>query len=176
VASPSSGVASSSSSPTPGKLRIWGLQWTYIPEWTHSNASGSTLQGVMLDYTNPPGTTMTPPALTDENGASGSPQVALYVDVVSSSAPGTPIASRGPYVNDAFSPTVQDPTGGTSPGPLEIDLGADPARTIRYRAKFNVAPAGTMPILLASPVLDDVTVFYDLGEPALLESSCVVVE
>jgi hypothetical protein len=62
-------------------------------------------------------------------------------------------ASHGPYRNPAFSP-VRDTAG----RPLS-------AAAVRYAVKFMAGSART---LLATPVLDDVTVYYDSGKPEFL--------
>lgn len=62
----------------------------------------------------------------------------------------------GPYRTPAFSPT-HTPTG----RPIPID------GTLRYTAKLKTGAARSA-ILLATPVLDDVTLFFDCGGPRIL--------
>jgi hypothetical protein len=70
----------------------------------------------------------------------------------------------GPLEDDGWSP-VRSPSG----RPPSI---ADPS-SVRYAAKFKMgAPSSKATILLASPVLDDVTLYYDRGGAESLSWVC----
>jgi hypothetical protein len=64
----------------------------------------------------------------------------------------------GPFRSPAFS-AVLDASG----HPLEIPEAAE----LRYTVKLRRGGAGS-PILLASPVVDDVTLYFDAGTPRIL--------
>ena len=71
-------------------------------------------------------------------------------------------AWTGPYRNPVFSPTV-----GTSGRPRTLD------GTLRYTAKLKAGLGNRRsPILLSTPVLDDVTLFFDCGGPKFLGYVC----
>jgi len=60
----------------------------------------------------------------------------------------------GPYDDDGFSPML---TAGGAPPSVE-----SPSQT-RYVVAFDLATAGAAPVLLATPVLDDVTIYWSDG-------------
>ena len=67
-------------------------------------------------------------------------------------------AWSGPYRNPVFSPTH-----GTTGRPLPI------SGSLRYTAKLKTGVgANRSPILLSTPVLDDVTLFFECGGPKYL--------
>ena len=69
----------------------------------------------------------------------------------------------GPYRDEAFSPILQPGAGGSfAVAPADL---AD----IRIKVRFRVGTAD--PVLLATPVLDDITLFTSTGGPRFLSMS-----
>jgi hypothetical protein len=134
--------------------RVLGVAWTELaPDY---DREGTTLRPKLLDASTAPPTELRPAADADLNGYAGE-SVADVGLIVGESW-------TGPFRNPTFSP-ARGPSG----RPLTIRDG-DP---VRYTAKLKTGLRGrTSAILLSSPVLDDVTVFFDDGGPRTLGWTC----
>jgi hypothetical protein len=64
---------------------------------------------------------------------------------------------RGPYRNEGYSPIGF--------------LAVEEESRVQYRAKLKIGPATPSTILLSTPVLDDVTLYFDRGRPEFLSWS-----
>lgn len=70
----------------------------------------------------------------------------------------------GPYYDDAYSPVYEPGPGGQ---PTGASLNIQDPKNVKYRVNFDI-PAQFADILLATPVLDDVTIYYDDNQSHLL--------
>ena len=106
----------------------------------------------MLDHSGVTPAALRPDRAPDVNGYEAGTMVDLHVE-----AGGT---LYGPFRNEAYSPVK-----GSNGLPPEIPEGT----TVGYRAKMKRgSPRSPGTILLSSPVLDDVTLFFDAGRPEIL--------
>lgn len=120
---------------------VLGVSWTELAE--DYDRTGTTMRPTLTDASS------APPGELRPDGDSVA-DLSLEVD-------GVPF---GPFRNSAYSPAR------TSAGkPPEIGAGG----TLRYSAKLKIGTTGRpAPILLATPVIDDVTIFFDDGGPKIL--------
>ena len=135
--------------PETGK-RVLGISWTELAE--DYDRTGTVMRPKLLDASTTPPGELRPSAAADINGYEGESvaDLALEVDGV----------SFGPFRNPAYSPAR------TSKG-APPSIGA--AGTLRYSAKLKIGKTGrAAPVLLATPVIDDVTIFFDDGGPKIL--------
>ncbi len=136
--------------PPPSRKRVLGVAWTVYAEEYDSTGAAGTLRPKMLDYSSWPGPgELRPAAAADANGFTAETIADLWMVV-----DGT---TYGPYRNEMFSP-VRDASG----NPVEV------ASSVQYRVKLKIGPKTASTILLATPVLDDVTVFTDTGNPEIV--------
>ena len=137
---------------TPGVIRILGLTWTWYGEDTADDQWGSPTLG---DYNVPAGAFpigIAPPDLQ--------PNVRVTAILDGSQPPLlTEIPTAAEKYNDGFA-TVRDPL---TNGPAVIQNPTD----VKYRVHFTVG-GGVGAILLSSPVLEDVTIYYDDGKSHLM--------
>ena len=116
-------------------MQVLGLSWTWYGETHDENG-----KPVMYDY----------------NSNSGSPirelEPKVQLGIVDGEA--STAMSYGPWDDDGFSPV--EAANGSCPTLL------DPQK-LRWRARFRLQGANVATILLATPVLDDVTVFWRRG-------------
>jgi hypothetical protein len=120
--------------------RLLGIAWTEIAE--DYDRSGTSMTPKGYDYSTTPPTELRP----------GESVADLGLEVEG--------ASYGPYRNPAFSP-ARTPAG----RPVPIRDGAE----LRYTAKLKTGAASqSSPILLSTPILDDVTLYFDSGVPKIL--------
>jgi hypothetical protein len=134
-------------SPAPSHSpRLLGVAWTeWAEDYDHSGGPG--MRPKMYDRAEVPPRTLRP-----ESGTFAD----LYVELDG--------AWYGPLRDDGWSP-VRSPSG-------RAPSLADPA-SLRYAAKLKMgAPAAKGTILLASPALDDVTLYFDRGGPEILSWVC----
>jgi hypothetical protein len=119
---------------------VLGLSWTWYGETVDENGK---------------------PVIYDYNSSTGGPSRELEPKVQLSLVDGDGAAAvaYGPWDDDGFSP-VQSTTG-SCPSLL------DP-KHVGYRAKFKIDGANVSTILLATPVLDDVTVYWRRGGSILI--------
>ncbi len=125
--------------------------WTEIAE-DYDRAGGASMRPKGYDFSVAPPRELRPEAGPDANGFAAATAADLWVE-----ADG---AWYGPYRDERWSP-VRAPGG----APLRL---LDASR-VRTAAKLKSGgPRATGTILLASPVLDDVTLFFDSGGPGVL--------
>jgi hypothetical protein len=124
--------------PSSVKKRVVGISWTSYAE--DYDQSGTTMRPKMYDYSSWPPLELYP-------GNESTADLWMIVDGV----------TYGPYQEEGFS-SVQNTKG--DPVPVMAEA--------RYRAKLKMGPKSPSTILLASPVLDDVTIFFDLGQPEMI--------
>jgi hypothetical protein len=127
--------------PTP-PVRILGLSWT----WFGEDVNAETGKPAVYDYNTPLGVA--------ESRLDVEPRVRVGIKDGN--------ATWGLYDEDAFS-AVRAPDG-------SIPAIQDPSQ-VRYVVQFKLEKAQLDTILLATPVLDDVTVYYDDGRSPLLSYS-----
>jgi hypothetical protein len=129
---------------TPGShVRVLGVSWTWYGEESEFVAGGGSSQGPALyDYNTPGGLA----------GADVKPKV--LVGIRDGALP-----PYGPYDNDGFS-AVKAPDGS-----IPVIQGPN---SVKYLAAFKLEDATLSTILLATPVLDDVTIYWDGGGPQFL--------
>lgn len=140
--------------PPPSKRRVIGVAWTAYAEEYDSNCACTAgipcgMRPRMLDYSSWPPTVLAPAAAADANGHSAE-SVADFWMVIDG-------VTYGPYRNEMFS-AVKDAAG----GPVEV------TSSVQYRTKLKIGPKTPSTILLATPVLEDVTVFFDCGTPEIV--------
>ena len=143
VLPPPAGMTTPGSTTTSGEtsqIRVLGLSWTWYGETTDEHGK---------------------PILFDFNSTQGGPSRELepkvQLGIVDGDGPGA--VSYGPWDDDAFSPV--ETTTGANPTLL------DPQR-LHYRARFRIEGGNLATILLATPVLDDVTVYWRGAGPVLI--------
>lgn len=143
------------SSPRNGRgRRLLGIAWTEFAE--DYDRTGSELRPKLLDVASTPPTELRPAAEMDINGYVGSSVADVGVVVGG--------AWTGPFRRAAFSPAR-----GARGRPISIADGD----VVRYTAKLKTGlGARSSAILLSSPVLDDVTLFFDDGGPKILGWVC----
>jgi hypothetical protein len=136
---------------TPGaRRRLLGVAWTELAE--DYDRSGTSLRPKLLDYSVTPPAELRPAAAADMNGFSGESMADVGVELGG--------AAYGPFRNAAFS-AVRDAKG----RPVAISDAAE----LRYTAKLKMGVArNASPILLSTPVVDDVTLYFDAGAPKIL--------
>jgi hypothetical protein len=123
-----------------GQIRVLGLSWTWYGETVDENGK---------------------PVIYDYNSSSGGPSRELEPKVQLSlvDGDGPSAVAYGPWDDDGYA-QVQTTTG-SCPSLL------DPQH-VHYRAKFKIEGANISTILLATPVLDDVTVYWRRGGSILI--------
>ena len=139
---PSGPVEGSPVPPAAGVRRLLGLSWTEYAEGY--GRSGTRMDPFLRDYSVDPPAELRP---AEGNVAD------LWVRVGET--------SYGPFRDPGYS--AARAAGG---GPLEIPPGAE----VRYGVKLKMgSPASPATVLLATPVLDDVTLYFESGGPEILE-------
>ncbi len=134
--------------------RVLGLAWTEYAE--DYDRSGSTLRPKAYDASTTPPTELRPAPVADVNGSTTESVADLGVQIGD--------AAYGPYRHPAFSPVR-----GLSGGPVSVRDGD----AVRYTAKLKSGLSGSSAaVLLATPVLDDVTLYFDDGGPRILGWVC----
>lgn len=143
---PPAGAPASDSAPGPGpRRRLLAVAWT---EWAEDyDRTGTRLRPAMYDHAQDPPAVLRPEPRSDANGHTVESVADLFVELDG--------VWRGPFRDPGWSP-VRASEG----GPAEI---VDPSR-VRYAVKLK---AGASPgaVLLATPVVDDITLYFDEGEP-----------
>jgi hypothetical protein len=132
------------------KQRLLGIAWTELaPDY---DRSGPVLRPRLLDASENPPVELRPDTAADLNGWTGESIADVGVIIGG--------GWMGPYRNPVFSPAR------LAPGrPIEIPAGD----AVRYTAKLKTGLGGRpAAILLASPVIDDVTLYFDDGGPRIL--------
>ena len=122
------------------QVQVLGLSWTWYGETQDENG-----KPVMYDY----------------NSNTGSPirELEPKVQLGIVDGEGASSISYGPWDDDGYSPV--ETTTGSCPTLL------DPQK-LRWRARFRIGGANVATILLATPVLDDVTVFWRRGGATMI--------
>jgi hypothetical protein len=126
-------------------IRLLGVSWTWYAEKYGNEIAGNTLGGqptlvpIMVDYQNPAG----PSDLRQDKSCA---RLFVQVDGLR-----YPLNDPSGMSNDAFSP-IQDSAG------QAVALGEN--AKFKYQVKFRVDGADAGSVLLATPVLDDVTFYY----------------
>ena len=138
----------------PRGRRLLGVAWTELaPDY---DREGRTLRPKLLDASASPPVELRPASEPDLNGYAGESVADIGLLVGG--------AWTGPFRNPAFSSART-----TSGRPLSIPEGDG----VRYTAKLKTGLGGRpSAILLASPVLDDVTLYFDEGGPRILGWVC----
>jgi hypothetical protein len=133
----------------PRRKRLLAVAWT---EWAedYDRAGAGRLRPKMYDHAQDPPAELRPQGGADLNGRAVESVADLYVELDG--------AWKGPFRDSGWSP-VRGPGG----RPAEI---SDPSR-VRYAVKLK-AGAGPGTVLLAAPIVDDVTLYFDEGEPEFL--------
>ncbi|MBV8878502.1 MAG: hypothetical protein JO332_00930 [Planctomycetaceae bacterium] len=133
-----------------GARRLLGVAWTELaPDY---DRGGTALRPKLLDHSETPPLELHPEEAADLNGYAGASVADLGVVVGG--------AWLGPYRNPAFSPVR-----GSSGRPPSVADG----ELVRYTAKLKTGAGGrSSAILLATPILDDVTLYFDDGGPRIL--------
>jgi hypothetical protein len=155
-----SGDTAAAPAPPPAEaLYLKGIAWTAMAEDVEpiQDSSGvRRLRPVVRDYRNlplgGPPLIMSPDPGPDANGFSYETVAQIFVVVEG------PSGKRvyGPYHNEGFS-GIRDPGSGD---PARLD----PADVVRYVVKLRPgSSAGINTLLLATPVLEDVTLFFERG-------------
>jgi hypothetical protein len=157
--------------PAPQKAKVIAVQWTAIAEdYKDSGLIGTgtgqaRMKPVMYDYQpmftmGLPPTAMSPALLPDVNGYAYETVADMYVFIDS--------VSYGPYRNEVWSPIRMAHAGGAI-ATGNADVRPPTVNTdLRYKAKLRCGMADLAAtlnaILLATPYVDDVTLFYSRGE------------
>ena len=144
---PGSGPGASGSAPMlPRQIRILGMAWTWFGDtWdpeVGSAQGGETGQHRVLYHYGAQG------GLASKDAQ---PKVLTYVV--------DGLQSYGPFENDAYSPVVR--SDGTVPVIQE-------PKNVRYRVQFRLMDGRFGDIYLATPYMDDITIFYDDSKSHLL--------
>jgi hypothetical protein len=138
------GVSGGTMTNEPPTLRILGMSWTWYGEPTDHNLTPLTAwdgHRVLYDYSRDP---------------QGMPAKDLEPKVGAGIDDGGTI--YGPYHDDGFSPVLNNKSRTPSI--------QDPTK-LKYFVQFEIQASGK-PIMLASPVVDDVTLFWDDNQSHLL--------
>jgi len=136
------------------RRRILGLAWTEYAE--DYDRGGASLRPKLLDASTTPPTELRPAPGVDANGSPAESVADLGLRLGD--------AVYGPYRNAAFSPVR-----GLSGRPVEAGDGEE----VRYTAKLKSGLSGpSAAVLLSTPVLDDVTLYFDEGGPRILGWVC----
>jgi hypothetical protein len=106
-----------------------------------------------------------PTPRTDPNGCDF-PTVAL-VSIVVEGPGGTRM--YGPYQNEGWSPVRTGHRSGSATTEHGAPVSLSPGETARYRVKLRVGALPAGGLLLATPVLDDVTIFYRKGPVEIVQ-------
>lgn len=146
------------------KKKLYAIQWTcYAEDYTQGAEPDGTprIKPVMWDYfptySGQMPNAMSPANLPDKNDYPYETVCDIYVQVGDK--------EYGPYRNEVWSPIrdshqVGGPVAtGEGGGPVQVDNN----EPVRFIAKFRVGGATINTVLLATPVLDDVTLFYVQG-------------
>jgi hypothetical protein len=126
------------------QIRVLGLSWT----WYGDGIDPDTRQQTLLDYDNQIGA-------HDPSKPNMTPDVKPLIQCGIRDGSVT----YGPFDNDGFS-AVRDPNGMT---PVIQD-----PKQLKYIAQFRLGAASLNTILLSTPVLDDVTIYWDDSRTHLL--------
>jgi hypothetical protein len=170
IAAPSGGggeTGIAAPAPAPGRSRhVIAVAWTCFAEdyAAASEADGTPrLKPVLWDYAarlnNAPPAALSPGNDLDKNGYRYETVCELSVLVGSK--------KYGPYRHEGWSPVKQaheSSSIATTDAPVEIK----PGEVLKYTGKLRVGPATINTILLATPYLDDVTLFYTEGSAQIL--------
>jgi hypothetical protein len=134
-------------------IRILGVSWTWYGEdilldtaGANSNKNFEKYHRVLYDWNNP----------AEYNGK---PKMDVQPKVEISIRDGT-TTTYGPYDDDGFSAVV-DPATGTSPK-------MNNPNQIHYLAAFRMQAMTTSTVLLSTPVLDDITIYWNDDRTRLL--------
>jgi hypothetical protein len=163
--------------PAPIKMKVIAIQWTAVAEDYVDVAPGvigtgtgpapqARMKPVMYNYQplylqNQPPTPMSPPSTPDVNGFAYETVADTYVQVDGS--------TYGPYRNEPWSPIrIAHITGVFATGP-NVNMRPPTVNTsLRYKTKFRVGLANVQQalnaVLITTPYVDDVTLFYTKGE------------
>jgi hypothetical protein len=138
----------------PRGRRLLGVAWTELAP--NYDRSGPDLRPTLLDCSSTPPVELRPEAAADINGCVGASVADVGILIGG--------AWTGPFRRPAFSPAR-----GAHGRPLTVRDGD----AVRYTAKLKTGlRAGSAAVLLSSPVLDDVTLFFDDGGPRILGWVC----
>jgi hypothetical protein len=159
-----SGGSSSLPATTP-QIRILGLSWTWFGEGMDTVSDSTKVVRTLWDYN-------TNTLLPASNGLERSTYDTLMRTPNKGITPTTRdvkpqvllgiidgATKYGPYDNDGFS-AVRDVNG-------QIPVMQDP-KNVKWYAQFKLGAAGLGTVLLATPYLDDVTVYWDDSRTHLL--------
>lgn len=69
----------------------------------------------------------------------------------------------GPYRNEAFAPVKGTHLVGNLPTSYGEPIELDDPKQVRYMIKFRIGSKGLNTILMATPILDDITLYFDRG-------------
>jgi hypothetical protein len=122
------------------QVQVLGISWTWYGESQDENG-----KPVMYDYN------------SNTGGPARELEPKVQLGIVDGDGPGA--VSYGPWDDDGYSPV--ETTSGHCPTLL------DP-QNMHYRARFRIQGANVATILLATPVLDDVTVFWRRGGSTMI--------
>jgi hypothetical protein len=149
LAPPTTGSGGGSMTAAPPTLRVLGMSWTWYGEPTdHYLTPLANWDGrrVLYDHSGNGG----------NGGGEGMPQADLEPKCGAGIDDGGQV--YGPFYEDGFSPILD--TKGRTPSVQ------DPTK-LKYFVQFEIQGGGR-PILLATPVVDDVTLFWDDNQSHLL--------
>jgi hypothetical protein len=133
------------------ETRILGISWTEVAV-DYEQEGGASLRPRAFDASEWPPRALRPEASPDANGVAEAAVADLWVEIDG--------AWYGPYRGAGWSP-VRTPEG--------LPPAVRDASSVRYAAKLKSGgPGAAGLILLASPALDDVTLFVERGGPAFL--------
>jgi hypothetical protein len=122
------------------QAQVLGVAWTWYGESQDENG-----RPVIYDYN------------ATHGGPSRELEPKVQLGIVDGEGPGA--ISYGPWDDDGYS-AVETTTGHC---PTLVD-----PQKLQYRARFRIQGANVATILLATPVLDDVTLFWRRGGPAII--------
>jgi hypothetical protein len=150
----------------PEKRFVIAVQWTVHAEDYNTGAEDDgtpRLKPVLWDYAPRLNggslAPLSPANLADANGYRYETMADLKVQVGSE--------TYGPYRNEGWSP-IRLSHGSSSVATTDGSVEVKPPDDVRYVAKMRVGNATINTILLATPVLDDVTIFYSEGSAKFL--------
>jgi hypothetical protein len=150
----SSGTSSTTTTATAPKRRLLGVSWTWFAEAYIK--TGAKLVPIMYNHQNP--SSPIPMYQTDSGTASGNPEASVRMFILADGQK-FPLSNPNGYTEDGFS-QIQDSAG----KPYQVTN----AQSIQYQVWFQIRGCTASSVLLATPVFEDVTLFYDQGDVEFL--------
>jgi hypothetical protein len=140
--------STTTATPVDRRVRILGVAWTWYGEVRGDGDPDPTEPGRQVLY-----------AYDSRGMAIKDLNARIGVSILDGTNP-----PAGPYYDDTYSPVYEPGANGQSTG---ASLSIQDPKNVKYRVNFDI-PAQFSDILLATPVLDDVTIFYDDNQSHLL--------